>query len=94
MNLLFTWNSNCAIVAGETVASAGSAVLDTRIYVPVVQLSYKENYKLSQQRNSKFNRKVYWNNYPFAKVTKIKLQYYLDYLFKFKFPGSKEAFVL
>lgn len=36
MNLLFTWNSNCAIVAGETVASAGSAVLDTRIYVPVV----------------------------------------------------------
>lgn len=36
MNLLFTWNSNCAIVAGDTVASTGSAVLDTRIYIPVV----------------------------------------------------------
>ena len=61
VNLILTWSSNCVITNS---AGAGKfEITDTKLYVPVVTLSIKENIKFFQQLKSGFKRVINWNKY-------------------------------
>ena len=45
-------------------------IRDTKLYVPAVTLSAKENQKLSEYFTKEFERSVYWNEYKTKSETK------------------------
>ena len=48
-NLILTWSTNCVIVSANVEnQNALFSITDTRLYVPVVTLSTKDNSKLLQ----------------------------------------------
>ena len=54
--------------AGADNANADSnditfTIKDTKLYVPVIILSAKDNQKLSKLHSKEFERSVYWNKY-------------------------------
>ena len=52
INLILTWSANCVIVSTNNAnQNATFAITNTRLYVPVVTLSTKENAKLLQHIN-------------------------------------------
>ena len=54
---------------------------DTKLYVPVVTLSARDNKKLSKFLNKGFERSVYWNEYKTKsenKNTTNKYRYFLE----------------
>ena len=56
INLILTWSKDCVITS-----SAGEgkfAITETKLYVPVVTLSTKDNEKLLQQVKSGFKKKL------------------------------------
>ena len=56
-NLILTWSSNCVIVSTNVAnQNAIFEITDTKLYVPVVTLSTKDNSKLLQQLKSGFER--------------------------------------
>ena len=61
VNLMLTWPSSCVIT--NSTGAGKFAITDTRLYVPVVTLSTKENTKLLQQLKSGFKRVINWNKY-------------------------------
>ena len=61
VNLILTWSSTCVIT--NSTGAGTFAITDTKIYVPVVTLSTKENAKLLQQLKSGFKRVINWNKY-------------------------------
>ena len=60
VNLLLTWSSACVIT--NSTGAGTFEITDTKLYVPVVTLSTKENAKLLQQLKSAFKRVINWNN--------------------------------
>ena len=46
-------------IAGATT----SKITNTKLYVPIVTLSFKDNVNLTKQLNERFKRHVYWNEY-------------------------------
>ena len=57
INLLLTWSASCLIVSTDAAnQNATFAITDTKLYVPVVALSTKDNEKLLEQLNSGFKR--------------------------------------
>ena len=64
VNLILTWSSTCVLVAtGALNQTATFTITDTKLYVPVVNLSTQENTKLLQQLKSGFKRVINWNKY-------------------------------
>ena len=66
---------------------------DTKLYVPVVTLSGRENQKLSKILSKRFERSVYWNEYKTKsdnKNTKNEFPYFLES----NFLGVNRLFVL
>ena len=61
VNLILTWSSTCVIT--ESNGAGMFAITDTKLYVPVVTLSTKENTKFLQQLKSGFKRVINWNKY-------------------------------
>ena len=55
------------------------AIIDTKIYVPVVTLSTQDNVKLLQQLKSEFKKTINCNKYQ-SKVSIQRQSQYLDYL--------------
>ena len=53
VNLILTWSSTCVIT--NSTGAGTFEITDTKLYVPVVPLSTKENPKLLQQLKSGFN---------------------------------------
>ena len=50
INLILTWSTNCVIVSTNIAnQNATFAITDTKLYVPVVTLSIRDNAKLLQQ---------------------------------------------
>ena len=54
VNLILTWSSTCVIT--NSTGAGTFEITDTKLYVPVVTLSTKENAKLLQQLKSGFKR--------------------------------------
>ena len=73
VDLELTWHKDCVIysadAAGNNVVSF--KITDTKLYVPIVTLSTKNNTNLTKQLNEGFKRTVYWNRYrgiPYAGI--------------------------
>ena len=91
VNLILTWSSTCVITNS---AGAGTfEVIDTKLYVPVVTLSTKENAKLLQQLKSGFKRVINWNKY-LSKPELLRQNPNLNYLMEPSFQGVNRLFIL
>ena len=78
IDLELTWHKDCMI--SRVNAAAGQVVsfmiTNTKLYVPVVILSTKDNNNLATQLNDGFKRTIYWNQYfskPFPETPQKKL---------------------
>ena len=65
IDLELTWHKDCMISSAN--AAAGQVVsfmiTNTKLYVPFVTLSNKDNTNLTKQLNEGFKRTIYWNQY-------------------------------
>ena len=62
INLILTWSEDC-VISSATEATKFK-ITNTKLYVPVVTLSTKDNEKLLQLLKSCFKRTINWNKYP------------------------------
>ena len=78
IHLELNWNNNCVMYGADTYAGGGNAnkreatfqITSTKLYVPIVTLSTKDNVNLKKQLNEGFKRSVYWNEYKSKIQTK------------------------
>ena len=66
IKLNLTWKKECVLST-----DAGDAVFiinDTKMYVPVVTLSKKDNKYFIEQQNKGFQRSIYWNEYKTKEI--------------------------
>ena len=80
IDLELTWHKDCMI--SSVNAAAGQVVsfmiTNTKLYVPIVTLSTKDNTNLTKQLNEGFKRTIYWNQYvskPFTETPHIRDNY-------------------
>ena len=94
ISLQLKWSKNCILVA-DTAANQNPPfqINDTKLYVPVVNLSTQENIKILKQFESGFKRTVSWNKY-LPKTTSQAQNRYLDFLVDPSFQGVNRLFVL
>ena len=98
IDLELRWHKDCMISSAN--AAAGQVVsfmiTNTKLYVPVVSLSTKDNNNLTKQLNEGFKRTIYWNQYvskPFPETPHKKTgitRFALDTAFQ----GVNRLFVL
>ena len=67
-------------------------IKDTRVYVPVVTLSARDNQKLSKLLSKGFERSVYWNEYKTKSENKNTTNEY-RYFLESNFVGVNGLFV-
>ena len=90
--LELNWSKDCVI---STIAATTFKITNTKLYVPIVTLSSKDNVKLVKLLEDGFNRPVYWNEYQ----TKIETEN-LDnnnltrFLLDSSFQGVRRLFAL
>ena len=90
-NLILTWSSTCVITNS---AGAGTfEISETKLYVPAVTLSTKENANLLQQLESGFKRVINWNKY-LSKPELLRRNANLNYLIEPSFQGVNRLFIL
>ena len=70
-------NNNCVIYGADANADGNDRettfkITSTKLYVPIVTLSTKDNVKLTKQLNEVFKSSVYWNEYK-SKIESKKL---------------------
>ena len=91
VNLILTWSSTRVIT--NSTGAGTFEVTDTKLYVPVVTLSTKENAKLLQQLKSGFKRVINWNKY-LLKPELLRRNPNLNYLIEPSFQGVNRLFIL
>ena len=91
VNLILTWSST-GVITNSTDAGTFE-ITDTKLYVPVVTLSTKENAKLLQQLKSGFKRVINWNKY-LSKPELLRRNANLNYLIEPSFQGVNRLFIL
>ena len=77
VELKLRWTKHCVLsVAGIYNANGNNddndiafTIKNTKLYVPVVTLSARDNQKLSKLLSKGFERSIYWNKYKKEKVT-------------------------
>ena len=75
INLILTWSEKCELFNDKKATPF--AITDTKLYVPVVTLSTRDNAKPLQQSKSGFKRTINWNKYQ-SKVSIQAPNSYLD----------------
>ena len=88
VNLILTWSSTCVITNSTGVGTF--EITDTKLYVPVVTLSTKQNVKFLK---SDFKRVVNWNKY-LSKPELLRRNANLKYLIEPSFQGINRLFIL
>ena len=91
VNLILTWSKDCVITNSKEEGKF--AITETKLYVPVVTLSTKDNEKLLQQLKSDFKKSINWNKYE-SSIKTFAQNRYLNYLINPSFQGVKRPFVL
>ena len=91
VNLILTWSSTCVIT--NSTGAGTFEITDTKLYVPVVTLSTKENAKLLQQLKSGFKRVINWNKY-LSKPKLLRRNPNPNYLIEPSFQGVNRLFNL
>ena len=94
ISLPLKWSRNCIIVAATAKNNKNTAIKinDTKIYVPVVSLSYQENLELLEQLESSHKRTIEWSKY-LSKTTNQERNRYLDNLIDPSFQGRNSLFL-
>ena len=67
IHLELNWSKDCVM---STIADTIFKITNTKLYVPIVTLSSKDNAKLVKLLEDGFNRPVYWNEYQTKIETK------------------------
>ena len=78
LHLELNWNNNCVMHGADTYAGGDNVnnrettfkITSTKLYVPIVTLSTKDNVNLTKQLNEGFKRSVYSNEYKSKMETK------------------------
>ena len=91
VNFILTWSSTCVIT--NSTGARKFAMTDTKLFVPVVTLSTRDNAKLLQQLKSGFKRTISWNKYQSDPKTYAQNRY-LNHLFDPSFQEVNRLFVL
>ena len=91
VTLLLTWSKDCVIT--NSTGEGKFAITETKLYVPVVTLSTKDNEKLLQQLKSGFKKTISWNKYE-SSIKTFAQNRYLNYLINPSFQGVNRLFVL
>ena len=91
VNLILTWSKDCVIT--NSTGEGKFAITETKLYVPVVTLSTKDNEKLLQQLKSGFKKTISWNKCESSTKTFAQNRY-LNYLINPSFQGVNRLFVL
>ena len=94
VNLILTWSSTCVLIS--TIfpnQNATFAITDTKLYVPAVTLSTRENTTFFQQLNSDFKRVINWNKY-LSKPELLAQNPNLSHLVEPSFQAVNRHFVL
>ena len=84
--IILDLTSSKKCVISSAVGETEFAITDTKLYVPVVNLSTEDNVKLLKQLESGFKRTINWNKYQ-TKLTQQAQNRYLDYLIDSSFQG-------
>ena len=65
VDLELTWIKDCVISSANAAANTvvSFEITDTKLYVPIVTLSTRDNSNLTKQLNEGFKRTVHWNEY-------------------------------
>ena len=77
VELKFRWTKHCLLATGavdDTNADPNNiifAIKDTKLNVPTVTLSAKDNQKLPKPLSKAFERSVYWKEYKTKRENKI-----------------------
>ena len=91
VNLILTWSKDCVIT--NSTGEGKFAITETKLYVPVVTSSTKDNEKLLQQLKSGFKKTISWNKYE-SSIKTFAQNRYLNYLINPSFQGVNRLFVL
>ena len=91
VNLILTWSASCVIA--NSTGPGTFAIIDTKLYVPVITLSTQDNSKLLQQLKSGFRRAINWNKYS-SKPELFAQNPNSNHLVEPSFQGIKRLFVL
>ena len=92
--LILTWSTNCVIISNNVANQNGTfKITVTKLYVPVVTLSTKDNSRQLQQLKSGFKRVICWNKY-LSKPELLPQSPNLNYLVEPSFQGINRLFVL
>ena len=78
IHLESNWNDDCVMYGADTYAGVDNAndrettfqIRSTKLYIPVVTLSTKDNENLTKQLDERFKRSIYWNQYKSKIETK------------------------
>ena len=84
VNLILTWSKDWVIT--NSTGEGKFTITETKLYVPVVTLSTKDNEKLLQQLNSGFKKTISWNKYE-SSIKTFAQNRYLNYLINPSFQG-------
>ena len=94
VNLILTWSSTCVLIATDIPNQAATfEITDTKLYVPKVTLSTRENTKFLQQLNSGFKKVINWNKY-LSKSELLVQNPNLNHFVEPSFQGINRLFVL
>ena len=91
INLKLTWSKDCVIT--NSTGEGKFAIAETKVYVPVVTLSTKDNEKLLQQLKSGLKKTISWNEYE-SSIKAFAQNRYLNYLINPSFQGANRLFAL
>ena len=102
VELKLTWSKYCVVSTGRTQNDINDnhnanniifTIKDTRLYVPVVTLSARDNQNLSKLLSKGFERSAYWNEYNAKNENKNTTNEY-RYFLESDFVGVNRLFVL
>ena len=68
IHLELNWTKNCVMSSIARVTAF--QITSTKLYLPIVTLSTKDNVNLTKQLNEGFKRSLYWNEYKSKVETK------------------------
>ena len=91
INLILTWSKDFVIT--NSTGEGKFSITETKLYVPVVTLSTKDNEKLLQQLKSGFKRTTIWSKYE-SSIKTFAQNRYLNYFIDPSFQGANRLFVL
>ena len=66
IKLNLTWKKECVLSNGD--GDAVFIISDTKLYFPVVTLSKEDNKDFIEQKDKKFQRSIYWNEYKTKEI--------------------------